>query len=207
MVRRKIDRLCDEDRRLLTVASVQGVEFDAPVVAAAAGLDVASVEERLDSIAHTEALVCRAGERTFAGGTLGARYRFVHVLYQNALNASLGPARQRTINAAVAEALVTHAAGRTTGLDPQLALLYEAAADPARAVNHFSLAGDEAARLFAHREAVALWRRALALVPTLTENPERTLTAMRLQFSIGLSTMIVDGYAAPAAREAYATAA
>ena len=60
MVRRKIERLSDEDRRLLTVASVQGVEFDAPVVAAAAGLDVAHVEERLDTIAHNEALVCRA---------------------------------------------------------------------------------------------------------------------------------------------------
>ena len=206
MVRRKIERLCDEDRRLLTIASAQGVEFDAPIVAAPAGLDVAHVEERLDTIDHDTALVCRAGERTFADGTVGARYRFVHVLYQNALNGSLGPARQRAINAAVAEALARHAAGRTAGLDPQLALLYEAAGDPARAVSHFSRAGDEAARLFAHREAVALWRRALALVPSLPETPDRAATAMRLQFSIGCSTMIVDGFAAPAAREAYAAA-
>ena len=206
MVRRKLERLGGEDRRLLTIASVQGVEFDAPIVAATAGLDVAHVEERLDTIDRDEALVCRAGERTFADGTVGARYRFVHVLYQNALSGSLGPARQRAINAAVAEALVRHAAGRTVGLDPQLALLYEAADDPARAVSHFTLAGDEAARLFAHREALALWRRALALVPWLPQTPERAATAMRLQFSIGLSTMIVDGYAAPAAREAYAAA-
>src|SRR4029079_12891379 len=42
MGRRKVERLHDDDHRLLAFASVQGVEFDAPTVAAAAGLDLVS---------------------------------------------------------------------------------------------------------------------------------------------------------------------
>ncbi len=209
MVRRKVERLCDEDRRLLAVASVQGVEFDAPVVAAAAGLDPMSVEERLDRMAHDDGVVRRAGERAFAGGTAGgtARYRFVHALYQNALHATLGPARRRAISAAVADAIVAQCGACTTGSNTQLAILYEAAGDPARAVKHFTRAADDAARLFAHREAVLLCHRALALLPSLPDTTERTLTEMRLHFSVGISTMIVDGYAAPEAQAAHAAAA
>ena len=207
MVRRKVERLHDDDRRLLAFASVQGVEFDAPTVAAAAGLDLVSVEERLDALAHDDGLVRRAGERVFADGVGASRYRFVHALYQNALHASLGPARRRAASAAVADALVKQNGECTTGIDAQLAVLYEAAGDSARAVQHFTRAADDAVRLFAHREAVLLCRRALALLPSLPDTPDRTLTEMRLQSSVGFSTMIVDGYAAPEAQAAHAAAA
>lgn len=207
MVRRKVDRLRDDDRRLLAFASVQGVEFDAPIVATAIGVDPTSVEERLDTLAHDDGVVFRAGERTLVAGVRAARYRFVHALYQNALHATLGPARLRAASAAVADALITQCERCATGIDAQLALLYEAAGDPARAVRHFTRAVDDAARLCAHREAVLLCRRALALLPSLPDTPERTLTEMRLQSSVGFSTMIVDGYAAPAAQAAHAAAA
>jgi predicted ATPase len=207
MVRRKVERLGDDDRRLLAVASVQGVEFDAPVVAAAMDLDPVGVEERLDAMAHDDGVVRRTGERALAGGVRAARYRFVHALYQNTLHSTLGPARLRAASAAVADALVAQCDVCTTGIDAQLAVLYEAAGDSARAVKHYTRAADDAARLVAHREAVLLCRRALALLPSLPDTTERTLTEMRLQFSVGYSTMIVDGYTAPEAQAAHAAAA
>src|SRR5262249_30320485 len=48
LIRRKIDRLDEADRRLLSAAGVQGYEFDSAVVARVLGLDPAEVEERLE---------------------------------------------------------------------------------------------------------------------------------------------------------------
>ena len=48
MIERKIAQLSEEDRKLLTAASVQGYEFDSAVVAQALNLDADEVEERLE---------------------------------------------------------------------------------------------------------------------------------------------------------------
>src|SRR5712692_998272 len=47
MIRRKIERLSTDERRLLNVASVQGYEFDSAVLATALAMDPAEIEETL----------------------------------------------------------------------------------------------------------------------------------------------------------------
>src|SRR5262249_46627912 len=106
MIERKIDQLGEADRRLLVAASVQGYEFDAAVVAKAVSLDAADVEERLEALECVHAFVRCRGEREFPDATLTVRYRFVHVLYQNAFYASLTPTRRTSLSAAVAQALL-----------------------------------------------------------------------------------------------------
>jgi predicted ATPase len=89
MIQRKIDQLSEEDRRLMVIASVQGYEFDSTLVAKALDLDPADVEERLESLERVYALARLVSEREFPGHVFSLRYRFVHVLYQNTLYASL----------------------------------------------------------------------------------------------------------------------
>src|SRR5262249_12129780 len=50
LIQKKLDRLGAVDRRLLSVASVQGHEFDSGVVARVLDLDAADVEERLGAL-------------------------------------------------------------------------------------------------------------------------------------------------------------
>src|SRR5262249_30684122 len=88
LIRRKIDRLDEADRRLLVAASVQGQEFDAAVVAAALRRDAAGVEERLEALERVHALVRRLRELELPDGTPTVRYAFVHALYQNAFYAT-----------------------------------------------------------------------------------------------------------------------
>ena len=97
MIQRKIDQLGEDDRRLLVAASVQGYEFDSAVVAQALARDAAEVEERLGELDRVHAFVRLVREQEFPDRTLMLRYRFVHVLYQNALYASLGPARRAAL--------------------------------------------------------------------------------------------------------------
>src|SRR5262249_29256137 len=57
LIQKKLDQLGAVDRRLLSVASVQGYEFDSGVVARVLDLDAADAEERLEALDRVHALV------------------------------------------------------------------------------------------------------------------------------------------------------
>jgi len=206
MIQRKVDQLSTADRHLLMAASVQGPEFDSAVVARMLDREAAEVEERLNVLERVHALVRSLREQTFPDGTLTVRYGFVHVLYQNALYAALQPTRKAAWSAAAARALLGHYGENSAGLAAELAMLFEAARDHERAADHYLVATENAARIFAHLEAVALARRGLALLMTLPETPERARRELPLQVTLGMQLQVVQGYAAPEAEHSYARA-
>jgi adenylate cyclase len=187
LIRKKLDRLGAVDRRLLSVASVQGYEFDSGVVARVLDLDAADAEEQLEALDRVHGLVRLRREQEFPDGTLVLRYQFVHVLYQNALFEALQPARRASYSAAVARALLDHYGEQSAAIAGELALLLEAARDWGRAVEFFLLAAQNAARVHAHREAAALACQGLELLPRLPETPDRARTEVRLQVAFGTS--------------------
>jgi predicted ATPase len=101
---RKIGQLEESDRRLLVTAGVQGNEFESAVAAKALGTDVEEVEERLERLDRVHCFVRMIREEDFPDGTPTLRYRFVHVLYQNALYGSLAPSQKASGSRAMAEA-------------------------------------------------------------------------------------------------------
>jgi predicted ATPase len=206
MIRRKVDQLTTADRHLLMAASVQGPEFDAVVVARLLGREAADVEERLEVLGRVHTMVRLVREQTFPDGVLTPRYGFVHVLYQNALHAALPPTRKAAWSAAAAQALLGHYGEKSAGLAAELAMLFEAGRDPERAADYYLAAAENAARVFAHHEAVALARRGLALLQALPDTPRRARRELLLQMTLGLHLQVVQGYAAPEAERAYASA-
>jgi predicted ATPase len=206
MIRRKVDQLTTADRHLLMAASVQGPEFDATVVAQLLGRAAADVEERLKILERIHNLVRLICEQTFPDGVLTLRYGFVHVLYQNALYAALQPTRKAAWSAAAARALLEHYGEQSAGLAAELAMLFEAARDPERAADHYRVAAENAVRVFAHHEALALARRGLALLETLPHTPDRARRELPLQMTLGMQLQVAHGYAAPEAGRAYSRA-
>src|SRR5262249_19237103 len=65
MIERKIGQLSEDDRKLLTVASVQGYEFDSAVVAQVLKLDADEIEERLEKLERVFAFVKLMSETEF----------------------------------------------------------------------------------------------------------------------------------------------
>jgi predicted ATPase len=206
IIERKIDQLNTADRHLLMAASVQGAEFDSAVVARVLGREAADVEERLGVLECVYVLVRRIREQTLPDGTLTLRYGFVHILYQNALYAALQPTRKAAWSAAAAQALLDHHGEKSTGLAAELAVLFEAARAPERAADYYLAAAENSARKFAHREAVALARRGLALLGTLPDTPARACRELSMQITLGVQLQITQGYAAPEAERTYARA-
>ena len=206
MVRRKVDQLSTSDRHLLMAASVQGPEFDSAVVAQVMGREPAGVEERLEVLERVHIMVRLIREQTFPDRTLTLRYGFVHVLYQNSLYAALQPTRKAAWSAAAARALLGHYGEKSTGLAAELAMLFEAGRDPERAADYYRVAAENAARIFAHHEAVALARRGLALLQTLPDTPDRARRELLMQMNLGVQLQLTEGYAAPEAERTYARA-
>ena len=143
MIHQKIDQLDTTERSILLGATVQGEDFDGAVVAGALDMDPADVEERLEVIERVHALVRRQGEEELPDGTLTLRYRFVHVLYQNALYGKLKPSRRASLSRAVAQSLIRHHREHHGKLATDLANLFEAARDFPEAVSYFQTSGSE----------------------------------------------------------------
>jgi len=203
MIQRKLERLNDEDRRLLSAACVQGLEFDSTAVAGALNRDAGEVEERLQVLDRVHSLVRLVRETEFPDRTLTLRYGFVHGLYQQALDADLSPTRRASLGAALARTLEAHHGVNHPEAAAQLAYLYEVGRDFERAAKQCSQAAHNAASVYAHREAVQLARRGLQLLQGLPSSPERDALELALQTMLGLQLQVTQGYASPDATPAY----
>jgi tetratricopeptide (TPR) repeat protein len=162
MVERKLDRLELDDRELLSVAAVEGNEFETAVVAAVLERSPADIEAALQRIARLHRLLVPIAERELAGGCLSLRYRFVHVLYQNALFDAVAPSRRRSLGVEVAQQLMRCHGERWNLVASQVALLFESGAEFAAASDALLVAARQASRLYANEESVRLGHRAMA---------------------------------------------
>ena len=206
MIERKIAQVNDEDRALLTAASVQGYEFDSTVVAQALKQDAGRIEERLETLERVHRFVRLVDEREFPDRTPTLRYRFEHALYQNALYAQLRATRKVALSGAVAETIVRLQGPRDSEVASELAPLFEAAHDFVRAADYYRLAAQRAASLFASREAVVLAGRGVALLESLPETRERQERELALRVSLGNALIATRGYAADEVLETWTRA-
>ena len=202
MIERKIAQL-SEEVKLLTAASVQGYEFDSAVVAQVLNLEADEVEERLEKLERVFAFVKLTNETEFPNRVLTLKYRFVHVLYQNALYGGLRATRRASLSAAVAQSLLGFYGAQSHSVAGELANLFEAARDFAKSAEHFAIAAQQAAQVFANAEVVTLARRGLNALQTLPANDERDQQEMSLQLTLGLSLAATIFWAAPEVGEVH----
>jgi TolB-like protein/tetratricopeptide (TPR) repeat protein len=206
MIERKIGQLEDGDHELLTAASVQGYAFDSAIVAQVLGIPPEETEERLEDLERVHAFVRLTGETELPDRTLTLRYRFVHVLYQNALYGSLKPTRKARLGREVGEALETAHGRKIRALAHELAALFETGRDFSRAAKYFLMAAGQANAVFAHREAATLAAKGLAVVEMVDTTPERTRTELELQLARGLALRSFRGFGHPETGKAYSRA-
>ena len=197
VIDRKIEQLSDRDREVLTAAAMQGYEFDSATVARGLEAEELEIEEVLDRLNHVHRFVGCIGEHDLPAGASTVGYRFVHALYQNGLYVSLTPTRRAVLAASLAHALEAFHGEKCSTIASHLGFLYETAREPSRASDYFLLAAQNAARIFANQEAIALARRGLALLGKIPETPERARKELDLQVTLAFSLLWTLGYASP----------
>lgn len=197
MIERKIAQLSDDDRKLLSVASVQGYEFDSAVLTKVLGLDAEVVEERLEELERVYSFVKLVREAAFPNQQLTLRYRFVHVLYQNALYSAVRATRRATLSREVAEALEGFYGDKNGSAANELAVLWEAARDFGKAASYFAYAARQAGKVFADQEAAVLAQRGLDALAQTPETAERVDQELALLVVLGVALRAVKGFSDP----------
>ena len=157
VIERRMVRLPQRCIELLTLAAVVGEEFPLDVVASAASTNVADVVEELD-VAVSQGAAREAGV---------GRYRFAHALFREALYEGLGAIARARLHLQVANALEAQSLVRGGVTAAELANHFAQAAlagESKKAVHYAALAGEEATRALAYREAVTHYERAISVL-------------------------------------------
>ena len=89
LLARQLDRLSPEERHILNVASVVGVEFSAAAVAAGLEQEVHQVEEQCESLAHRHQLLQSSSHRRMPDRRRATRYCFTHKLGREVVYANM----------------------------------------------------------------------------------------------------------------------
>lgn len=148
----RIDRLQEQERHTLQLASVIGRTFYYRVLQAISEVDE-SLDRDLSALQRVELIREAARDPEL-------EYAFRHALTQEAVYRSILRKERRQFHLRVAEALLQLFADRERELAPLLAQHLAEAGDP-RAAHYLSIAGDEAFRVYAIDQAIRDYRRAL----------------------------------------------
>jgi hypothetical protein len=103
LIRQEFDNLQKEEQRLLEIASVVGTEFGAAAIAPVLEQSVEAVEELCHKLASRCQFVSESGVEEWPDGTIGGRYRFLHVLYHEVIYDRIAEARRVQWHRRIAE--------------------------------------------------------------------------------------------------------
>jgi len=169
VIGRRLERVCEECRRVLTAAAVIGRGFSFELLEALGDPSAGSgqamdVDALLDAIDEAE----RARLIIAASDGPEARFTFAHELIRQTLVSGLSLPRRQRLHLRIAEAmerayrrnLEEHAADLAHHLHQA-----GAAADPEKTVRYLALAGDQALAAAAFEDALRCYEDALSLQP------------------------------------------
>jgi class 3 adenylate cyclase/tetratricopeptide (TPR) repeat protein len=179
----RIDRLPDEARLALRVASIFGRQFAARALSEVVE-GIGAGEDLGGRLGALEA----AGMIELAGVDPELEYRFHHVLIQEAAYDSILKQERRDLHLAVADVLERLYPERSEELHPVLAMHLEQAGEHERAVDHYVAAAANATERFANHEAEGFYARGAAL---LGESQEVNEATRRRRAAIGLDRVDV----------------
>jgi class 3 adenylate cyclase/tetratricopeptide (TPR) repeat protein len=161
VIGRRLERVCEDCRRVLTVAAVIGRSFSFELLDA---LGDVGTDALLDAIDEAE----RAHLITSTADGPEARFTFAHELIRQTLVSGLSLPRRQRRHLRVAEAMERLYARALEEHATDLAHhFYQAgaAADPEKTVRYLALAGDQAMEAAAFEDSLRLYHDALSLQP------------------------------------------
>ncbi len=209
VIARRMDHVSPACRDVLAVASVEGEQFTAEVVAAVTRRTATQVRALLSREAgQRHQLVTAHTVTTVDGHELGL-YRFRHALYQTFLHNHLDAVETAVLHGKVGRELARlYRPGpeRYPAMAHTLARHFEAAGAASEAVEHYAGAARHALALAANAEAIEHLRSALRLLRTLPPSTARDRQELELQLALGPPLTASKGWAPPEMAATYARA-
>ncbi|HEV8713879.1 MAG TPA: hypothetical protein VGX03_13770, partial [Candidatus Binatia bacterium] len=206
MIEQRLAQMSPAERTVLEVASVAGTEFSAAIVAAGVETTVEAVEAQCAELARRETFLRACGTADWPDGTVATRYGFLHALYQEVLYERLTAGRRQRLHQWIGEREEAGYGEHAREIAAELALHFEQGREYRKAVQYLQYAGKNASRRSANQEAIGLLTKALELLKTLPDTPERTQQELRLQLTLAVPLIATKGFTAPEVERAYTRA-
>lgn len=200
VIAERIERLPPELRRALAVASVEGKQFTAEVVAEVLSVEVGWLVQQFSETLERKHRLVAAGQFRRLDGRCISHYHFQHHLFQTYLYTSLDNVERAYYHERVGLALERCYRERPeelNGMLVQLARHFQEAGLPQKAIEYYRRAGERAERLSANEQAIAHFRAALGLCAQLPETLERAQVELELISALGAQLVATRGYLCP----------
>jgi predicted ATPase len=143
-----------------------------------------------------------AGEAAWPDGTVTAAYAFQHQLYRDGVYERLMPAARKRLHRAIGRRLDAAYATAPSRPAAEIAMHFVQGGDEPMAVRWLEDAALQAIRRGAHRDAVGLLDRAMALLPSL-DSSVRPVWELRLLAVRAPALVVTKGWLAPDAETDY----
>jgi len=203
VIMERIGRLTEKMREVLTLASVEGQEFTAEVIARLRKEEVRELIKVLSSeLEKRHHLVSAKGIRSLDKQRLSL-YVFQNNLFQKYLYNTLDEVERIHLHEEVGNILETLYGEQADEISVQLARHFEEAGMMPKALEYFAKAGSKALNLSAYAETIAHFRRALDILKTFPPSLERDQQELSLQIPLAASLQATYGYGAPEVSSAY----
>lgn len=208
VIEKRIERLAEDLQAILTIAGIEGETFTAEVVARVRQVDAHALVRQLSrELDKQHRLVsAQAIEWLDPGRRRLSVYRFRHHLFQDYLYRRLDVVERIHLHEAVGRALEQHYADHAGDVAVRLAWHFQEAGFASKAVDYLIMAGDQAARGYAYREAITHFNNALSHLKPLPETAENARRELSLQIALGNALIVTEGFAAPQVEKAFARA-
>jgi DNA-binding SARP family transcriptional activator len=193
-------------QRTLEVASLQGEEFAAEVIARVLSLDDGEVYRRLSGpLSRQHGLVTARSLRRLDGHRLSC-YGFRHHLFQRYVYSRLDQIDRASGHEVTGLALEALYGGQAGEIAVELARHFETAGLPAKAAPYLLRAGRRALDLAADAEAQTYFRRGLAVLDALPASADRDHLERDLQLGLGSALYATEGLVSTGKIAAYSRA-
>jgi DNA-binding winged helix-turn-helix (wHTH) protein len=208
MIEIQIERLTNEERRVLEVASITGAVFATEVGSTPLNMDAESFGDLCNELARRQQIVRASDCQVFPNGTFSECYGFVHTLYREVFYRRQAPGSRAKLNRSIGERLETLYSENASEIAGQLAQHFEEGLDWPRAVKYLRLAAETAAARYAPRQATAILERAYEVTQKLPE-AERALSETEIleklasMYVVSFDMRVLDTYETLRARASY----
>jgi len=185
VIEERISRLSEEQKEILTTASVQGEEFAAEVISQIQQVAIRdlikSLSTELDKRHH---LVSAKGIKQLSTKRLSL-YLFQHILFQKYLYNTLDEVERAHLHNETGYNLETFYGDQSDEIAVSLARHFHEGGEIQKAIKYFHKAGEKAVRVSANQEAIKHLKQALELLKKMPESMERNKqeTAGRMECS------------------------
>ncbi|MBI4321169.1 MAG: AAA family ATPase [Chloroflexi bacterium] len=193
VIAERIGRLPASQQALLAIASVEGEEFTAEVVARVHGSGEQDVHRCLSGVLGREHHLVAARGLDRMGEQWLSRYRFRHAAFQRYLYDRLDGVERARLHEAVGTALESLYGEWADDVAVKIARHCEVAGIASRAADWLLKAGSREARVSGDAVAIAHFVRGLALLRGMPDGPERAEREQALQIALGMSLVSAQG--------------